>query len=122
MVLAPVGWLLMLPVFLQKFMPFRCARYTLTNRRIMMQRGWNPYMVQQVLLTDLADVRLDEKSVDSFYITGTLEIVDKTGKTAMTLTGVPEPSGFKEAILNARRAWGMPATENIGPFKAASQA
>src|ERR1700732_2430925 len=34
-VLAPLGWILMLPVYFLKVMPFIARRYTLTNRRIM---------------------------------------------------------------------------------------
>src|SRR5436853_5699371 len=38
-ILAPVGFLLLLPLFAMKFGPFVCRRYTLTNRRLMIQRG-----------------------------------------------------------------------------------
>src|SRR4051812_12291711 len=48
-ILAPVGFLLMLPLFaMLKFGPFLCKRYTLTNRRLMVQRGWKPHPVHEV--------------------------------------------------------------------------
>jgi hypothetical protein len=119
-ILAPVGWVLLLLAFLRKFAPFVCARYTLTNRRLMIQRGWKPSPVQEVKLEDIGDVRLDEKGIDNFLVEGTLEVVGKDGKVVMTLTGVPEPAGFKEAILNAVRAWAVPADKVVGPFRSAS--
>ena len=41
-VLAPLGWLLLAPLFGKKLMPFLCKRYTLTNRRLMVRRGIKP--------------------------------------------------------------------------------
>src|SRR5262249_9609091 len=96
-VLVPLGWLVLLPLFLVKFAPFLCKRYTLTNRRLMIQRGWKPAPVQEVALADIDDVRLDPNSVDPFFIAGTLEVVSK-GQVVMTLPGVPEPEGFRQAI------------------------
>ena len=41
-VLAPLGWALLLPVYFMKILPFIARRYTLTNRRLMVQRGLRP--------------------------------------------------------------------------------
>jgi hypothetical protein len=120
--LAPIGWLLLLPAFLQKFAPWICARYTLTNKRLMIQRGWMPSPTQEVKLEDITGVRLDEKSIDPFLVIGTLEILGKNGEVVMTMTGVPEPNGFKEAVLNAVRAYGRPANVLMGLFKSAAEA
>ncbi len=119
--LAPLGWPLLGLAFLRKFAPWICARYTLTNRRLMIQRGWRPAPVQEVRLEEIHDVRLDEKTIDSFLISGTLEILGDKRQLLMTLTGVPEPAGFKEAILNAVRAWGVPANKVVGPFRGAGE-
>jgi hypothetical protein len=75
-----------------------------------------------VKLEDIHDVRLDEKTIDPFLVTGTLEILGDKQQLLMTLTGVPEPNGYKEAILNAVRAWGRPANVLMGPFKSAAEA
>lgn len=102
--LAPLGFLVILPVFILKFSPFVCRRYTLTNRRLMIQRGWKPAPSEQVALSDIDEVRFDPAAVDPFFVCGNLDIVSR-GQVAMKLTGIPEPEGFRQTILNARSAW-----------------
>jgi hypothetical protein len=46
-VLAPVGWLLLGPLFAKKLLPFISRRYTLTNRRLMIQHGLKPSPVHR---------------------------------------------------------------------------
>ncbi len=116
-VLAPLGWLLMGPLFLRKFMPFLCKRYTLTNRRLMIQRGLKPHPVEEIPLADIDDVRPVEGTYDSFYLSGDLEVVSG-GQARMKLIGVAEPESFRRAILDAVKAW-VPAKAR-GPFLPAS--
>ena len=71
---APLAWALLIPPYFAKVMPFLAKRYTLTNRRLMIQRGWKPHPVQEVALADIDEVRLDSASVDPFFIAGTLKI------------------------------------------------
>lgn len=115
--LAPVGWLLLAPLFVKKFSPFICTRYTITNRRLMIQRGLKPTPIQVVELREIDDVRIVDATRDRFYQSATLEVMSG-GKVVMTLPGVPEPEGFSRAIRNAVSAWvpGKPA----GPFVSAS--
>src|SRR5437868_786328 len=49
-ILAPLGWLLMIPIYFLKIAPFFARRYTLTNRRIMIRRGWKRAPGGQVAL------------------------------------------------------------------------
>ena len=108
--LAPLGWLMLAPLFPLKFAPFLCTRYTLTNRRLMVRKGLaNPRPVQEVALGAIDDVRLDPASYSPFYRSGTLEILSR-GQVALRLPGVPEPEVFRHAILNACRAWGSGKT------------
>jgi hypothetical protein len=116
-ILAPLGFLIVGPLFALKFAPFLCKRYTLTNRRLMIQRGLKPKPVKEVALADIDEVRYDPNAVDPFYVSGTLEIVSK-GQVVMTLPGVPEPEGFRHAIINSLHAW-VPGKAS-GPFQAAS--
>jgi hypothetical protein len=103
-VLAPLGWLLLAPLFLKKIAPFLCTRYTLTNRRLMIRRGLKPHPVREVALADIDDVRLVPDSYNAFYRCGTLEVLGK-GQVTMTLPAVPEPEGFRQAVINAYKAW-----------------
>lgn len=116
--LAPLGWLLNALLFGRKLAPFLCKRYTLTNRRLMIQRGWRPAPVQEIALTDIDDVRLDAASYDAFYRAGNLDVYSG-GKPVMKLVGAPEPESFRQAILNAVKAWGGPE-KLTGPFLPAS--
>jgi hypothetical protein len=103
--LAPLGWLLLAPLFPLKFAPFLCKRYTLTNRRLMIRRGLaRPQPLHEVALSDIDDVRLDPASRDDFYHSGTLEVLSQ-GKTVLHLPGVPQPEAFRQSVLNAVRAW-----------------
>jgi hypothetical protein len=103
---APFGWGLLLPVYFWKILPFLARRYTLTNRRLMLQRGLKPVPRQEVALADIEDVRVVPDANSAFYRAATLEIIAKGGQVALTLPGVPEPESFRQAILNACRAWG----------------
>jgi hypothetical protein len=103
-ILAPIGWLLLAPLFTLKFLPFICKRYTLTNRRLMIRRGLRPRPIQEIALTDIDGVQVDPASRNAFYHSGTLEIHSQ-GKTAMRLVGVPQPEAFRHSVLDAVRAW-----------------
>ncbi len=101
---APLGVALMLPVYFMKVMPFLATRYTLTNRRLMIQRGLKPVPTREVALTDIEEVRVKKDGNSEFFRSGDLEIMSK-GQVALTLPGVPEPEAFRHAIVNACMAW-----------------
>jgi hypothetical protein len=103
-ILAPLAWLLMAPLYFKKILPFLAKRYTLTNRRVMIQRGLKPKPKQEVALADIDDVRLVESSYNPFYRAGDLEIVGG-GQVKLKLVGVPDPESFRRSILAALRAW-----------------
>jgi hypothetical protein len=103
-ILAPVGWFLLAPLYFRRIMPFLCKRYTLTNQRLMIQRGLKPRPIQSIPLAEIDEVRFDHHSYNAFFLTGTLEIVSK-GEVKLRLTGVPEPESFRHAIVNSCSAW-----------------
>jgi hypothetical protein len=103
---APIAWGFLLFVYFWKLRPFGARRYTLTNRRLMLQRGLKPAPCHEVALADIEDVRVVPDANSAFYRAATLEIIAKGGQVALTLPGVPEPESFRQAILNACRAWG----------------
>jgi hypothetical protein len=102
-VLAPLGWLLLAPFYFKKILPFLAMRYTLTNRRVMVQHGLGSKTGREVALADIDEVRIINED-KTFYRAGDIEIVVK-GQPALTLAGVPEPEAFRHAILNACMAW-----------------
>jgi hypothetical protein len=83
---------------------FLAKRYTLTNRRLMVRHGLRPYPYQEVTLADVDEVRIIPDANSEFFRAATLEIVSK-GQTILRLPAVPEPAGFRHAIINASKAW-----------------
>ena len=116
-VLAPLAWLLMAAVYFGKLLPLIGRRYTLTNRRLMIRTVWKGVALKEVPLADLDDVRVVTDANSDFFRAANLEIVSK-GQVVLTLPGVPEPEGFKHAIINACNAW-VPNRAR-GPFIPAS--
>jgi hypothetical protein len=104
-VLAPLAWLLLAPLYFKKVLPVVGKRYTLTNRRVMIRRGWKKTPTHEVALGEIETVRIRDGSLNSFYRTADLEVIAK-GQVALLLTAVSEPEGFRRAILNASASWG----------------
>lgn len=102
--LAPLAWLLLAPLYFKKILPFLAKRYTLTNRRLMIQRGLKPKPKQEIALADIDDVNLVESSYSSFYKAADLEVISG-GQVKLKLTGVQEPECFRRSVLNAVMAW-----------------
>jgi hypothetical protein len=116
-VLAPLAWLLMSVVYFGKLLPIIGRRYTLTNRRLMIRNGWKAVPSKEVALAAIDEVRMVLDANSDFFRAANLEIVSK-GQVVLTLPGVPEPEGFRHAIVNARNAW-VPNRPR-GPFIPAS--
>jgi Bacterial PH domain len=117
-VLAPLAWLLLAGPFFLRVLPFIARPYTLTNRRLMIQKGTRLFPKHEIPLADIDDVQLVEDSNSFFYRSANLEIISK-GHVAMTLRAVPSAESFRQAILNACKAW-VPGKAVTGHFIAAS--
>lgn len=113
-ILAPLAWLIMAGPFFGKLLPLIGRRYAITNRRVMIRKGWKGTPGQEVKLSDIDDVRMVTNSNSDFFRAGDLEIISG-GKVAFTLRGVPEPESFLHSILNARNAW-APGKARTLPF------
>src|SRR6267378_3474055 len=103
-ILAPLGWLLMALVFFGKFFPLTAVRYAVTNKRVLIRKGITGVPGAEVPLSEIDDVRVVTDANSDFFRAGTLEIISG-GQVRLTLPGVPEPEGFKHAIINACNAW-----------------
>jgi hypothetical protein len=108
-----------LPPKLEPF-AFGVIRYTLTNRRLMVQRGFWPRPAHEVPLSEIEEVNVKTDANSDFFRAADLEILGQGGQVLLTLRGVPEPDGFRHAILNACNAW-VPQRKR-GPFVPASAA
>jgi hypothetical protein len=103
-VLAPLAWLVMSVVYFGKLLPFVARRYRLTNHALSIRKGWKAVVGREVKLADIDEVKVVTDANSDFFRAANLEIISK-GQVVMTLRGVPEPEGFRHAILNARNAW-----------------
>jgi hypothetical protein len=117
-VLAPLAWPMLALVYFGKLLPFIAVRYRLTDKRLMIGRGWSVSPSQAIALADIDDVQLDPASVDNFYRSADLKIMSG-GSVAMTLTAVPDAESFRHAILDARNAW-APGKVKTLPFISAA--
>ena len=91
-------------VYFSKVLPIVAVRYRLTDKRLMILRGWKGSIQQQVALAEIDDVQLDPATIDQFFRSADLKIITD-GKVAMTLTAVPDAESFRHAILDSRNAW-----------------
>jgi hypothetical protein len=117
-ILAPLAWLIMAPLYFGKVLFIWMRRYTLTNRRLMIRKGWGGKIVGEVPLDRIDDIRLVTDANSAFFRAGNLEIITQ-GQVVLTLAGVPEPDSFRHAIVNACTAW-VPGKSKSLPFIAAS--
>jgi hypothetical protein len=117
-ILAPLGWLVMSLTYFGKVLIFTAVRYKLTDKRIMILRGWRASVSQAVALADIDDVQLDPATVDHFFRSADLKIISG-GNVAMTLSAVPDAEAFRHAILDSRNAW-APGKAKMLPFISAA--
>jgi hypothetical protein len=110
---APLGWLLLAPFYFVKILPGFAIRYTLTNRRLMLQRGLKAHPTHEVALADIDEVRIERDSNSDFFRAGNIQIISK-GNVGLVLKGVPEPESFRHSIVQAYSAW-VPG-KKIGAF------
>jgi hypothetical protein len=111
-IFAPIGWLVLAPLYFKKLlavlpgMSGLATRYRLTNRRLMICKGFNGTPVKEVPLDQIKDVKLVTDANSDFFVAGTLEVIDANGQTVLSLPGVPEAESVQHAILQAAAAWG----------------
>src|SRR5438067_730924 len=111
-IFAPVGWLVLAPFFLLRFLALLpglsglATRYRLTNRRLMIAKGFKAVPEKEVPLDRIKDVKLVTDANSDFYFSGTLEVIDDAGTSVLSLPGVREPESVRQSILQAAAAWG----------------
>ncbi len=109
--LAPLGWLVLAPVFGSRLLGFLpglgglATRYRLTNRRLGIFTGFPPKVSREVPLDRIYDVKVTSDDESGFYLAGTLNVLDANGTTILTLPGVSEPESVRIAIMQTVAAW-----------------
>jgi hypothetical protein len=117
-ILAPLGWLVMGLFYFSKVLPIVGIRYQLTDKKVLIQRGWKGGISQAIALGDIDDVKVDPATIDQFFRSADL-IITSGGRTEMTLTAVPDAEAFRHAILSARNAFAPGKVKKL-PFISAS--
>ena len=64
---ASIGWMILAAPYFWKLRPYGATRYTLTNRRLMIQHGLQPAPVQEVALANIDEVRVVEDANSNFF-------------------------------------------------------
>lgn len=103
---AKLPWILGGPIYfvlyvLKAVNVFSAVRYTLTNRRLRVDRGMRKNTVQSIPIEEIEDVRLVNEA--KFTRTGDLEVISR-GKVVLTMAGIQDPAPARLTILDAVRA------------------
>lgn len=97
-----LGLILYAPLYvIRAINPFAVLRYTLTNRRIRVDRGTRKNTIRSIALEDIDEIRI--RDYLKFTRTGDLEVISK-GEVVLLLSGVQDPEPIRKTILDAVRA------------------
>lgn len=78
--------------------------YVLTNRTMQIRRSIGNRLVREISLTDIADVVVKQEPGQQFFYDADIYLLDKSGRTLMSLPGVGRADVFRQTILEAIRA------------------
>ncbi|MDZ4782333.1 MAG: PH domain-containing protein [Planctomycetia bacterium] len=102
-------WVLMsiplaLKLYFFNLLPFRCRRYRLTNRRVIIQKGLAGVDERWCLLGDFDEIQIVVQPGQSWYRCG--DMVFTKGKVeSLRLAAVPHPESFRSTCLKAQRSY-----------------
>jgi hypothetical protein len=92
-----------LVLFAWGLLPFVCRRYTLTNRRVVIQKGLSAVDEQSVDLDGFDSIEVRVRPGQEFFHAGDL-LFKRDGEEVLCLAGASRPVVFREVCLNARMA------------------
>jgi hypothetical protein len=100
---AKLPWFIGGPIFVVAYLLkvvniFAYTFYTLTNRRIRVEKGIVRKVVDYIALEDVEEIRLE--NLNSFSRTGDLEVLSRGGMKLL-LEGVKDPGPVRQTILDA---------------------
>jgi len=110
----PVGMVL----YLSLRLPWAIKRYRLTNRRISIEQGINPRVMQYVTLDAFDAIDLQVSPGQEWFACG--DLVFRRGPIeTLRLPGVSRPESFRRVCLEARQAYMGAARHQPPPVHAA---
>ena len=96
----PVGLML----YLSMRLPWAIKRYRLTNRRVSIEQGINPRVMQYATLDSFDAIDLDVSPGQEWFACG--DLVFRRGPIeTLRLSGVSRPESFRRVCLEARQAY-----------------
>ena len=110
----PVG----LTLYLSLRLPWAIKRYRLTNRRVSIEQGINPRVMQYVTLDAFDAIDLQVSPGQEWFACG--DLVFRRGQIeTLRLPGVSRPESFRRICLEARQAYVGAARHQPTPVGAA---
>lgn len=110
----PIGLML----YLSLRLPWAIKRYRLTNRRVVIEIGINPRVVQYVALDNFDAIDVEISPGQEWFAAG--DLVFRRGQIkTLHLHGVSRPESFRRACLSAHLAYGGAAKAQPEPVGAA---
>jgi hypothetical protein len=102
-------WVLMsiplaLKLYFFNLLPFRCRRYRLTNRRVIIQKGLAAVDERWTSLDDFDEIQIIVQPGQAWYRCGDLAFV-KGKVESLRLIAVPHPEAFRATCLKAQRSY-----------------
>ena len=110
----PIGLML----YLSLRLPWAIKRYRLTNRRVRIEQGINPQVLQFVTLDGFDAIDLEVSPGQEWYAAGDL-IFRRGPIETLRLPGVSRPESFRRVCLEARQAYVGAAKHQPEPVGAA---
>lgn len=105
-----------LALFFLSLAPWSCLRYRLTNRRVVVERGFIARVEKEVSLDNFDTIEIEVKPGQEWYPCG--DLVFYKGKIeTFRVEGVPHLEGFRHTCLNAQR--GFAGVKSAGAKKKA---
>jgi hypothetical protein len=94
---------LSLAVFIWQLLPVVCRRYSLTSRRIVVQKGLNAVEGPAIALDEFDSIEVVIRSGQDWLHSGEL-VFQRGGREVFRLSGVSRPEVFRQVCLKAQKA------------------
>ncbi len=92
-----------LAVYAWRLLPYVATRYTVTNRRIVIQKGLRPSEAESISLAEFDTIDIEVLDGQEWLRAGDL-VFRRSGEEVFRLPGVPRPVPFREVCRKARMA------------------